>query len=47
MAQTNYGILKQNREAVLAFADGIEAAIPNMTYTPAVKFFNTKNCSKT
>ena len=23
------------------------AAIPNMTYTPAVKFFNTKNCSKT
>ena len=23
------------------------AAIPNMAYTTAVKFFNTKNCSKT
>ncbi len=31
----------------LAFALPIGTAIPNMTHTPVVKFFNTKNCSKT
>ena len=46
-------VFKDTSDKVITSASGVRTgmntttAIPNMTYTPAVKFFNTKNCSKT